>query len=159
MDFSRRASVHAAAREAKQRQRGGEVSGDQRGRPAEWEPTVDDQEHVGGEATAAVLQQSNDSWIFSPRIVILGRRLVPVAKASCAYCRSLMLSIPFGLRTPQPTSPFHCISFDCAEERRTANWTTAAQASDHVSNSSGERCCRRAERNVEKYNSSRSRLD
>ena len=34
--FSAYSAVHAAAGEKKQRQGGGEVSGDQRGRPAEW---------------------------------------------------------------------------------------------------------------------------
>lgn len=57
--FSWCTSVHAAAREAEQGQRGGEVSGDQGGRPAEWEPAVVDQEHDRGEAAPSVLQQGD----------------------------------------------------------------------------------------------------
>lgn len=55
--FSSCIKVHAAAREAEQGQRGGEVSGDQGGRPAEWYPAVADQEHDGREAQPSVLQQ------------------------------------------------------------------------------------------------------
>lgn len=54
-------SVHAAARKAEQGQRGGEVSGDQGGRPAEWEPAVVDQEHDRGEAASSVLQQGDET--------------------------------------------------------------------------------------------------
>lgn len=53
------ALVHAAARETEQRQRGGEVPGDQRRRPAKRQPAVDDQEHDRGEAEPAVLQQGD----------------------------------------------------------------------------------------------------
>lgn len=49
------ASVHAPAGEKKPGQRGGEVSGDQRGRPADWQPAVDDQEHNRREAEPPVL--------------------------------------------------------------------------------------------------------
>ena len=53
------ALVHAAARETEPGQRGGEVSGDQRGRPAEQQQAVDDQEHNGREADPPVLQQGD----------------------------------------------------------------------------------------------------
>lgn len=78
-------SVHAAAREAEQRQRGGEVSGDQRGRPAEWEPAVDDQEHVGGEATAAVLQQSNETAGFFFIICFVFSQTCDHGTPTCTY--------------------------------------------------------------------------
>lgn len=57
--FSFRAAVYAAAGEKEQGQRGGEVPGDQRGRSAEWKPTVDDQEHDRGEASPSVVQQGD----------------------------------------------------------------------------------------------------
>lgn len=55
--FASCTSVHATARETEQGQRGGEVSGDQGGRPAERQPAVDDQKHDRREADASVLQQ------------------------------------------------------------------------------------------------------
>lgn len=59
--FSCCTSVHAAAGEAEQGKRGGEVSGDQRGRPVEWQPAVDDQEHDRREADTSVLQQGDET--------------------------------------------------------------------------------------------------
>lgn len=60
-------SVYAAARETEQGERGGEVSGDQRRRPAKWKPAVDDQEHDRREADPSVLQQGDLTTSLSLR--------------------------------------------------------------------------------------------
>lgn len=119
--FSSCISVYAAAGETEQGQRGGEVSGDQRGRPAEWQPAVDDQEHDGREAEPSVLQQGDltpSLWgLVLGELTGLGVRLrLGVCSGFCSASRkrkdvfaifcSLLIDT-LRLRRPKALQPQH----------------------------------------------------